>query len=126
MDNALGAWIVTAVVFAGAALLVLLVKHWTGASVSEILFRWDPREARPSQSRAPRPTELSELERINKDFGESLDTESAKSAKNPELVRKFVNDRDSFRELENEVIAQYNLASMYTESLPRTEVVSKM
>jgi hypothetical protein len=119
MDNALGAWIVTAVVFAGAALLVLLVKHWTGASVAEILFRWDPREARPSQSRAPRPTELNELERINEDFGESLDTESAKNAL--EHLKASMHERYILA-----AVAQYNLAAMYAKSAKTFERVRKM
>jgi hypothetical protein len=87
MDNALGAWIVTAVVFAGAALLVLLVKHWTGASVAEILFRWDPREPRPSSSRTRVQTrqadlaELAELKRISEVFNKTVTDDSEGSDK---------------------------------------------
>jgi hypothetical protein len=69
MDNAVGAWIVTAVVLADAALMLQLVKHWTGATIAEILFRWDPREPRPNSSRARVQTaqaDLAELAELNR------------------------------------------------------------
>jgi hypothetical protein len=69
MDNAVGPWIVTAVVLADAALMLLLVKHWTGATIAEILFRWDPREPRPNSSRARVQTaqaDLAELAELNR------------------------------------------------------------
>jgi hypothetical protein len=87
MDNALGAWIVTAVMFAGAALLVLLVKHWTGASVAEVLFRWGPREPRPSSSTTRVQTtqddlaELAELKRISEVFNKTVTDHSEGSDK---------------------------------------------
>lgn len=46
MDNALGSFVVFLVVSVGMASMLALIKVRSGASFSEILFRWDPFEHR--------------------------------------------------------------------------------
>lgn len=49
MNDPVQAWIVAAIVAAGGLLMVALAKRWTGASLQEILFSWDPRQPKPLQ-----------------------------------------------------------------------------
>jgi hypothetical protein len=50
MDNAMGSWIVAAIVLVGGAFMLALVKFWTGASFSEILFDWNPQQRPPPRN----------------------------------------------------------------------------
>ena len=47
MDSTIGGLIVVLIELLGAILMVYLVSRWTGASIKEILFKWDPRKKRP-------------------------------------------------------------------------------
>jgi hypothetical protein len=100
MDNAFGAWAVAAVVLAGGGVMILLVRHWTGASVAEILFKWDPREARKSSSRT--------AQLIERDEGSQSGLEPAlirarrhsevlaKAAKSFEMARRLAASKEAF------------------------------
>jgi hypothetical protein len=71
MNDALASWIVTAVVVAGSALAFGLVKRWTGASLAEILFRWDPRKPRPVLPHPSTTVGSDEFERVHESAGKT-------------------------------------------------------
>lgn len=84
MNDPVGAWIVTSIIIAGATAIVLLVKRWTGTTVREILFEWDPRQTRPKRPNLipPSGTETHEP-------GTTPPTLTLQLGRNPKQQRSF-------------------------------------